>query len=289
MEDREYCLDIGDDSYSTIFYTSEKSTALPFFSYCSGRYICFKDYFTINRKLDGYLLLYSNDGEGVLEMNHKTYVLGKSSAVLIDCRHPHSYHTSKQPWDLYWLRFSGTAAPLYYDMITTPSFHVMNYKNPHNIKTCMERNMNLSFIQGIKSSFIQNKIITDLLTDLWLNNKEVQKPLDSFFSATIQAVNRYIKNNYKNEITIDLIASHVHLSPYYLSRLYKNCTGATLHEFLLTYRINLAKDLLLHSDKQIQEIGFEVGFTNTNSFIRCFNKQMQMSPLTYRNMMMLGG
>ena len=42
---REYNLDISEDSYSTIFYFSEKTDSMPFFSYCSGHFFCNQNYY----------------------------------------------------------------------------------------------------------------------------------------------------------------------------------------------------------------------------------------------------
>lgn len=282
---REYNLDIGEDSYSTIFYFSEKTESMPFFSYCSGHFFCSKDYYTINRVLEGFLLLYTTKGDGILEMNGKTYTLDAKSVVLIDCDIPHSYRTKNDYWELYYLRFAGKAAKTYCTMITAPEFRVLHFKSTDNIHTCLEHNINISFVPGIKSSFIQNRIITDLLTDILLNCKASEKIIDDYTQNILKQINHYIAQNYKRNISLTDIAEHVHLNVNYLSRIYKTNTGTTLYDTLLTVRINKAKDMLINTDMKIADIAEHVGFQSSNTFIRCFKKQVQMNPLAYRQCM----
>ena len=282
---REYNLDIGEDSYSTIFYFSEKTESMPFFSYCSGHFFCNRNYYTVNRVLEGYLIIYTIRGCGILDINNKTYTLDTNSVVLIDCDIPHSYRTKEDTWELYYLRFAGRAAETYYTMISAPEFRVLHFKSTDNIRTCIEHNINISFIAGIRSSFIQNKIITDLLTDILLNCNASEKRIDESTKETLKAVDNYITINYQNAISLDDIAEHVHLNVNYLSRLYKTNTGTTIHETLLTFRIDKAKDLLINTDMKIADIAEQVGFQSANTFIRCFKKQVQMNPLAYRQCM----
>ena len=224
-------------------------------------------------------------GCGVLDINNKTYTLDTNSVVLIDCDIPHSYRTKNDTWELYYLRFAGRAAETYYTMISAPEFRVLHFKSTDNIRTCIEHNINISFIAGIRSSFIQNKIITDLLTDILLNCNASEKRIDESTKETLKAVDNYITINYQNAISLDDIAEHVHLNVNYLSRLYKTNTGTTIHETLLTFRINKAKDLLINTDMKIADIAEQVGFQSANTFIRCFKKQVQMNPLAYRQCM----
>lgn len=56
----------------------------------------------------------------------------------------------------------------------------------------------------------------------------------------------------------------------------------TFSQFVTRYRLNTACELLKHSQKQVSEICFMVGFNDLPHFIRVFKKAMGMSPTLYR-------
>lgn len=96
----------------------------------------------------------------------------------------------------------------------------------------------------------------------------------------------YIKNYFvmhmNEDITRDQMAEAVHLSPDYLSRLFREKTGVSMMDYLFEQRMIRAKELLLHTQKTISEIGNDVGYGDTSYFTRMFRKKYNSSPRDYR-------
>ena len=65
---------------------------------------------------------------------------------------------------------------------------------------------------------------------------------------------------------------------------FKKCKGITFSQFVTQYRLNTACELLKHSQKQISEICFIVGFNDVPHFNRVFKKQKGISPKEYRKL-----
>ncbi len=92
----------------------------------------------------------------------------------------------------------------------------------------------------------------------------------------------YIKNNYKNVITVNDIAQEVNLSESHLFLIFRKELGISPILYLNNYRLSIAADELLKTDKTITEISDMVGIEDSIYFNKMFRKAYQMSPSKYR-------
>ena len=93
----------------------------------------------------------------------------------------------------------------------------------------------------------------------------------------------YMNNNFhRSNLKIADVATAVNISPYYFSRLFRQSTGLSPHEYLTSRRIETAKQLLKKTDLPIVEISAEVGFNSQSHFITLFRRQVGTTPLKYR-------
>ena len=100
----------------------------------------------------------------------------------------------------------------------------------------------------------------------------------------VQKVIDYIKENYfQIELNNQTIADNFNYHPYHLNRIVKAYTQKTLHGFLLDYRIQMAKDLLVTTKLSVTQIAEKVGFVSYTYFIKLFRERTGHSPLKYRN------
>lgn len=98
----------------------------------------------------------------------------------------------------------------------------------------------------------------------------------------IKKVLSYIHEHYQEDITNQHLGEIFNYHPYYLSRLILAHTGTTLHQYLLSYRINKAIELLQNTDIPISEIAFLSGFNNISYFSQYFKKSTGYSPSAFR-------
>lgn len=71
------------------------------------------------------------------------------------------------------------------------------------------------------------------------------------------------------------------MTPAYFSTVFKYYTGYKYKDYLNSYRVKIAKDLLQNSNLKINEVSEKVGCSNVNTFIRIFKKYEGMSPGQY--------
>ena len=124
------------------------------------------------------------------------------------------------------------------------------------------------------------KFYKTLLKDaIVLRNKNSQQR----YSGLIEKAKKYIQKNYAmSDLTIDMVASEVNLSPNYFSSLFNQETGVTLIEYLTNIRMDKAKDYLRCSNKKITEIGYLVGYLDSHYFSYIFKKTQNSTPSEYR-------
>lgn len=103
------------------------------------------------------------------------------------------------------------------------------------------------------------------------------------YGDIVDEVMRYIEQNYeKEELSLNLLASHVNFSPNHLSMIFSQQTGQTFIKYLTDYRMNKAKELLRCTGKRSSVISAEVGYKDPHYFSYLFKKTQGMTPTQYR-------
>lgn len=124
-----------------------------------------------------------------------------------------------------------------------------------------------------------NKIISTLQNENI--NFQTSSNLSSDKDLTYKAI-KYINENYKQDISLESVAEHIHLSPYYFSRYFKNTTGVNFIEYVSKLRIKEAKRLLVSTNRSISSISLEVGYVDPSYFSKVFIKHEGISAHKYR-------
>ena len=110
-----------------------------------------------------------------------------------------------------------------------------------------------------------------------------EKRASSRYEDVVSEVIHYIEDNYaQEELSLNLLASHVNFSPNHLSMIFSQQTGQTLIRYLTDYRMNRAKELLRCSSKKSSVISMEVGYKDPHYFSYLFKKTQGMTPTQYR-------
>jgi len=88
---------------------------------------------------------------------------------------------------------------------------------------------------------------------------------------------------YDNDLTtLDQVAGHFHLSKDYVGVYFRKHTGKTIKQFILDYKVELAKTRLLHNRRTISEIAAELGFTDESHLNKVFRKLTGLTAKQYR-------
>jgi AraC-like DNA-binding protein len=98
----------------------------------------------------------------------------------------------------------------------------------------------------------------------------------------IQLALSYIEDKYTMDISLNELASQVHISPFHFSRLFSKICGVSFKLYLNTIRINNAETLLSTTDMPIVDIALECGFNSLRTFNRVFKSVKGKTPSDVR-------
>ena len=103
------------------------------------------------------------------------------------------------------------------------------------------------------------------------------------YGDIVGQVMEYIEANYaKEDLSLNMVASHVNFSPNHLSMIFSQQTGQTFIKYLTDYRMSKAKELLRCSSEKSSAIATAVGYKDPHYFSYLFKKTQNMTPTQYR-------
>lgn len=102
------------------------------------------------------------------------------------------------------------------------------------------------------------------------------------YSQAVRDCLAIIAEHHCKDIRLSQLAKAVHLSPQYLSGLFRKETGQTISECIAAQKLSLAQSMLEHSTKNIAEISDYLGFSDAHYFSKFFKAQLHITPSEYR-------
>lgn len=104
-----------------------------------------------------------------------------------------------------------------------------------------------------------------------------------FYSKPVTICIDYVFNHLHEKITVSQLAETVNLTESYLSTLFKKELGITITDYILTKRMEAAKNMLKFSEYSYVEVASILAFSSQSHFIRTFKKFSGYTPKEYRN------
>ena len=246
--------------------------------------------------LPSYLFFLVKEGAGTLSYGGRDFSLRVGDCVFIDCRSGYAQSTSAhrdesgqydELWALSWVHFDGpTMAGIYEKYLERGGQPVFSCAAPGR----RERYLSLvesvfqlasadSYVRDMQISARLTELLTCLMEDAW-NPELILSPGTKRLS--VREVRAYISEHYGEKLTLDSLSKRFFINKYYLAKIFKEQYGYTVNACIAQVRIGKAKELLRFSDKTVEAIGFDCGFTDPNYFARCFKKVEGVSPSEYR-------
>lgn len=122
--------------------------------------------------------------------------------------------------------------------------------------------------------------------------ERMKQAYDSYFGSLspdiVYDIKRYIREHSHEDISLETIGARVGLTPFYISKIFKEQLGINYIDYLTECRIEKAKQLMADPDKSLKEITFEVGYRNPNYFSKVFRKTCGCSPTEFRKALLQG-
>ena len=235
-----------------------------------------------------YLVHYILSGKGRFSIGGKEYPLGAGYGFLITPDELAFYQADENdPWTYVWVGFSGVQATEYVHNIglsvRQPIFKSEESEELYRIvKDMMEHNT-----YGLTHDLRRNGQLGVFLSIIAEGTKVAENDVDRANTYVRKAVS-FIQSNYCNPIRVTDVADYVCINRSYLYTLFHNSMGMSPQQFLATFRITKATELLQLTELPIESIALSCGYQDPLVFTKAFKQMKKMSPTSYRKEMQKG-
>lgn len=229
---------------------------------------------------------YVTKGYGTFKFNGKVYNLKQGDIFILLKGMQVEYVASiDDPWEYYWIGFSGSNANEYLNRTSITNSCVANCEENSKIPQII---LNMCEISKTYNPSKSDDILLlkELYSLLYALIEEFPKPFeykDKELHTYIQDSLNFINSNYMHSITVQEIADYVNLSRSYLYKMFIKNLGISPQRYLINLRMYKATLLLKGTKLPIGEVASSVGYSDSLLFSKTFSKHFSMSPLNYRN------
>lgn len=113
--------------------------------------------------------------------------------------------------------------------------------------------------------------------------KQIREEREQRTWSVVDNAITFIKSKFHEDLSLEEAAEHVHLNPYYFSKVFKQQTGETFIDYVTGLRIEKAKAYIREGQLSLKEVCYVVGYKDPNYFSRVFKKVTGATPTEYRN------
>ena len=223
------------------------------------------------------------EGEGTLIYQNKLQKVKAGDCVWIHCHNPYSHESSHQnPWTLKWVHFYGLHAEDFFQYFLGQDYPMVF--TPGILSSFTDILTNLYQVHEIKDTLaelVSNKLLTDLITQCFLENNPLKMDVHSTGNK-IKQIRNYIELHFREKISLDSLSSRFFISKYHLSREFHKTYGITISSDITARRISHAKALLRFTSSTVEEVSIACGFLDVGYFIKVFKKTESLTPSEYR-------
>lgn len=190
---------------------------------------------------------------------------------------------SKLPWEYTWVEFDGLRAR---EIVTTaglsPNEPIYHASSKELRNQMMEEMLYLSRHSEESPFHLIGHLY--LFLDYFMRSAATVhvKQNGSIRNFYIKEALSYIEQNFQNDISVEDIAAFCNLNRSYFGRIFREAVGKSPQEFLISYRMTRATELLKLTELSIGDIGNAVGYPNQLHFSRAFRSVYGISPRQWR-------
>ena len=232
-----------------------------------------------------YLIHFVLSGKGMFRSRDKEYKLEAGYGFLITPGELAFYQADeKDPWSYLWVGFDGSRAEEYLKRMGLSDRHPVFSCDRSEELYSIVRDMMEHNTYGVAHELRRNGLLSVFLSVLADGVGIVAQDAKDKGNEYVKKAISYIQSNYCNPIKVTDVAEFVCINRSYLYTLFESILGMSPQQFLTTFRITKAKELLESTSYSIESIALSCGYSDAMVFTKAFRAMQGMSPSQYRKM-----
>lgn len=242
-----------------------------------GSFVCESQYRIERESFDSYLIMYTKEGEGIIQTNCGKSVCRAGDFALIDCNEYHLYYANNY-WEFLWFHFNGNGSHALVSVILQNQGNVVRISSASMACHMFEQMVNTKYTNSLKKEVEISSYIHVILSEMLQASAGEDKKEDNWITDAVS----YICDHFSEKLTVEGVAEHLNISKSSFCHTFKRKMGFSPYEFIVNIRINKGKELLKSSSMSIGNIAYLVGFNSEANFIKTFREKTGQTPNTFR-------
>ncbi len=240
-----------------------------------------RNHYLFHYVISGTGTLLSNDSAG----NTRTFQIKSGQGFMIFPKQINTYFADEtHPWEYAWVEFDGLRVKEALELAGLTMENPVYRSNAKDLSLELKNEMLYIAQHSGQSPFHligHLYLFLDYLTRSSSSRKMLQGgKIRDFY---IREAMSYIEQHFQNDITIEDIAAFCNLNRSYFGKIFRDAVGKSPQEFLISYRMTKAAELLKLTGLSIGDIGNAVGYPSQLHFSRAFKKTYGISPRQWRD------
>lgn len=237
--------------------------------YCDAPYEIHRK--TEKQLYDYYMIMRIIEGELNIVYEDRQFAASAGNIVFMDSHIPNHYWASSRI-RYQFLHFNGPLADSYYKLL-------------HD-------QLGVCFAARSETAYLFNTILqemslpnsNDQKLSLWMYNliAGFALPTSGKMNPDVIRAEQYINDHFQEPVNVDEMAASANLSRHHFSRIFKQETGLSPHQYLINIRLQHARELLSAQNVSLEDIASTCGFSSTSHFISTFKKETGMTPVNFK-------
>lgn len=253
-----------------------------------------------------YHYLQTEKGVGKIEIQGRSYLLHEGEGVLIAPFIRHAYLAELKGWTTLFVTVAGSMESSISGMLGNRSVIFVEKEQGEQIEALISRILkkygnSMQSVEEFKTNYRHTfdthqpasiYAAKELSVDCYrflmhfvdgvYNGDLRNEPL---YQRYVAPIIKEIETSYSEKLTVGELSKKVYITPQYLSRLFGRFLGCSAYEYLTSYRITKAKEMLITNPRmEIGDIAGCVGFEDASHFIAMFKKMIGVTPLEFRTL-----
>ena len=236
-----------------------------------------------------YLFHYVISGTGTLMSDDSagrthTYQIRSGQGFMIFPKQVNTYIADeKLPWEYAWVEFDGLKAKESLEMAGLTMDSPIYHPGARDLSLELKNEMLYIAQHSDQSPFHLIGHLYLMLDYLTRSSSKRLIQTGKIRDFYIKEAISFIEQNFQNDISVEDIAGFCNLNRSYFGKIFRDTLGKSPQEFLISYRMSKAAELLKLTELSVGDISSAVGYLNQLHFSRAFKKIYGTSPRQWRN------
>lgn len=225
-------------------------------------------------------ILYCTKGSGTLIADGQRIAIPPRTAFFLPSDHPHEYYPEEDIWDVHWVVPSGFAHEEILKHLGLTGLRVFALKEINALEHIFRKMHEALRADSVFGNYRASGYLYEFLMEFYglISEKGTTATPNPALSRAVD----YINFNYARRISMDQLCAASGVTKQHLCMLFRTTLGVRPTEHITKRRIQAAKELLVSSKKNTEEIALATGFCSSSYFCKMFRRYEGMTPQEFK-------